>query len=140
MEPAIFIAIFVVAFPVLWVSGLYITADYGPWRTLAKLYPHDETATGTSYWFASLSMGLFSYKNCLTATANSEQLTLRVILPFRPFHPPVTIPRSAVSHVIQGRYGFLSSVRFQVADYDLRLLGGIATSTFWHSGSSLPRS
>lgn len=133
MEPIEFAIILGIAFPIVWFVGLYVMATFGPWSRLTKRYPHNKSVTGTSYWFVSLAAGWFSYSNCLTAVANRDYLTLRIILPFRLFHPPVSIPRSAVSHVTKNRFLFVSSVTFQLRNHELRLFGRVAESAFWQS-------
>jgi hypothetical protein len=131
MEMAFFLPLFVTAFPSVWVGALYIVSIIGPWSFLARHYPHDETVRGTSYRVVSMSAGLVSYSSCLTAIANDEFLTIKPLLPFRPFHPPFTLPRSAIHDVLTARFLFFRTVSFSVAGRELRLFGSVATATFW---------
>ncbi len=128
---------FVVGILALWlvlsVAGLFLMSRFGPWAKLARLYPHDDSFVGKTYWFVSLTYGLISYSNCLTATANSDRLSLRIIPPFGAFHPPFTLPRSAVSNVTTRRILFIRSVTFRVGDYHLRLFGSVANAPFWQA-------
>lgn len=131
MEMEFFLPLFVVAFPIVWVGVLYVISVIGPWSFLARHYPHDKSVQGTSYWFVSMSAGLVSYSNCLTVIANDEFLTIKPLLPFRPFHPPFTLPRSAIPDVLTARFLFFPTVSFSVAGRELRLFGSVTTATFW---------
>ena len=128
---AFFLPLFVVAFPIVGVGVLYVISVIGPWSFLARHYPHDKSVQGRSYWFVSMSAGLVSYSNCLTVIANDEFLTIKPLLPFRPFHPPLTLPRSAIQYVMKARFIFVQTVSFSVAGRELRLFGSVATATFW---------
>ena len=133
MEMAFFLPLFVVAFPIVWVGALYVVSMIGPWNFLARHYPHDETVRGTSYRFVSMSAGLVSYSNCLTVIANDEFPTIKPLPPFRPFHPPFTLPRSAIHDVLTARFLFFRTVSFSVVGRELRLFGSVATATFWRN-------
>jgi hypothetical protein len=133
MQPLTFLILFAVVFPVVWFGGLYLISVIGPWRKLSQEYPCIESVAGTSHWFVSLRVGPISYSNCLTAVSNTDHLTLMVLKPFRPFHPPFTLPRTAVTHVETGRFLFVPTVSFMIGDHELRLFGSVATSEFWLS-------
>ena len=133
MDPLTIVILFAVVFPIVWVGGLYLISSIGPWGQLSQEYPHVESVAGTSHWFVSLKVGPISYSNCLTAVSNPDHLTLTVLMPFRPFHPPLTLPRTAVTHVETGRFLFVPTVSFMIGDTELRLFGSVATSVFWQS-------
>ena len=69
--------------------------------------------------------------------ATDDRLTLRVMPPFDwflLFHPPFTLPRSAV-HGVQFTHvlGWIPCVTFRVAGFRLRLHGSVVKSAFWQS-------
>ncbi len=128
------VAFLAFASPPLWIFGLYGMARLGPWRSLAAEYPAIEVPSGTRYWFVSLQSGLFTYANCFYAIATNEHLTLRALLPFRPFHPAITFPRSAITDVtVGGGFWLFRSVSFSISGRDLTIYGPVAGSTFWQS-------
>ena len=131
MEPLAFVALFTVVFPIMWIGILYLISLIGPWGRLSKQYPHVESETGTSHWFVSLTAGPVSYSSCLTAVSDSNYLTLRTLFLLRLFHPPITLPRTAVTNIVTGRFLFVPTVSFMVGDQELRLYGSVASSAFW---------
>lgn len=116
---------------VSWFASLYAISLFGPWGALASMFPYDESVRGTTHGFVSLSVGLLSYSNCLKAISNRDQLTVMIMFPFRPFHPPFTIPRNEVTDIKVGRFLFVPRVKFVVASYRITMYGSIANSEFW---------
>ena len=128
------IALVAVAFPTFWIGCLYGMARIGPWRSLALEYPAVDLPSGSTYWFVSLQSGGFTYSNCLFAIASQEYLTLKPLLPFRPFHPAITLPREAVTDV-ESSNGFwmFRSVSFRVLGRRLKIYGPVVSSAFWQT-------
>jgi hypothetical protein len=133
MQPLSFVVLLSAVIPIVWIGSLYLISLIGPWGALSKQYPYVESISGTSHWFVSLKAGPVSYSNCLTAVSNSRYLTLRALLPLRPFHPPITLPRSAVTNIVIDRFLFVPTVSFMICDQELRLFGSVASSAFWQS-------
>jgi hypothetical protein len=96
------------AFMFFWSAVIASVSLIGGWHTLAKRYPREETtfriggASGDvqKFGWTTLKMGpkLFptNYGNCVTVTLSDDGLGLNVMLPFRPMHPPLLIPWSAI--------------------------------------------
>ena len=51
MELPAFIALFAVVFPIIWLGVLYAISTIGPWATLAKAYPHDDSVMGVAHCY-----------------------------------------------------------------------------------------
>jgi hypothetical protein len=120
---------------------MFALAHLGPWHRLATQYPADDPPHGTRYRFVSLGCGWVGYNNGLDAVATDDRLTLRVMPPFDwilLFHPPFTLPRSAVHDVQFSRVlGWIPCVTFQVAGFKLRLHGGVVQSEFWQTDAGI---
>jgi len=133
MPDWVLLAMIGAAFPVLWIGVLFVGAAVGPWRSLATQYPVDREFSGTRFMFLSLGSGLSSSSHCICDVVNDDHLTLPIGFLFRPFHPPFTIPRSAICDVVPGRFLFIHHVEFCVSGKKLKLYGSVTTSPFWES-------
>jgi|GEM_PF-4816370 len=127
------ISIIVVASLVLYMGICFSTAAIGPWRSLAIRFPYNESISGIHYRFVSMGAGVSSYSWCLSAIASSDHLTLWVFWPFRPFHPPMTLPRSEIAEIVAGRVLFMPYVAFCIAGERLKIYGPLAASSFWEA-------
>jgi hypothetical protein len=123
----------------LYLGLLRLMSVLGPWQRLAAQFPLENHALGaTRYWPVSLKAGLASYGNCLIVEADADWLTLIPMFIVRPFHPPITLPRSAVSQIHIDRFWFVRWVSFVVDDRPLQLYGRVVTSDFWNEPNLNP--
>lgn len=132
MDPSLFVAVMIVAISAGWCLVSFAVARLGPWSRLAQRYPTLDCAVGRRYRIVSLQSGWLTYNNCLCAVASETHLTLKTWLPFRLFHPPFTLPRTAVTNVHRRKLMFWSSVSFRIDNFDLKLYGSVAGAEFWN--------
>ncbi|TWU13654.1 hypothetical protein CA54_24890 [Symmachiella macrocystis] len=82
---------------------LFIMAEVGGWRRLAKTYACCEKIDGTTWWMQSGSMGgSTGYGLSLNITANDQGLRIAVVplvVFFGLFHPPLFIPWEEIQAV-----------------------------------------
>lgn len=129
-------ALMSVAFPIFWVGVLFAMSRLSGWNTLAQKFPFQETTGGDCFWIYSLGFATGYYGNCFYAIATLDQLTLHAIWPFQPFHPPITIPRSAVEDIAISRGTWIfQSVSCTISGRRLTMAGSIARAEFWKHGS-----
>lgn len=96
-----------------WSLVMMIAARVGGWHNLAMRFRREETAfrirdgKAEQYRWASLKMGSVyfptNYGNCVTVTLSSDGLGLQVMPVFRPMHPPLVIPWSAIEGCTLGK-------------------------------------
>lgn len=96
----------VVLLPFLFTGGLALVARFGGWSELAERYQCNKDFTGK---WKTCSYAQFSdwasYKGCISLAASSEGLYLKTYpsVLFRPFHPPLLIPWTAIKSVEESR-------------------------------------
>lgn len=101
---------FVSAYPLLvpalalvfWFMLMALMSRLSGWAALAEVYPAFESYDGAARRFSSISMerlkGLpTNYNGVVTLGADVRGLHLRILLPFRPYHPDLVIPWSDVA-------------------------------------------
>ncbi|ATY32229.1 hypothetical protein [Sphingomonas psychrotolerans] len=132
IHPAIFILLFLFAFPFFWIAVIGFIARQG-WREIAAAYPatSDAPPSARRVRFGSLSIGgkLMSpnYGSSIDGWFAQSGFWLRPFLPFRPFHPMIFIPWARVESVEQERKMLSKAVRVRLAGNmpDLLLLGSL---------------
>jgi len=132
IDPAIFVPLFLLAFPVFWIAIVWIIALQG-WRPVAGAYPatSDAPLSARRVRFGSLSIGgkLMSpnYGSSVDGWFSQTGFWLRPVLPFRPFHPMIFVPWARVESVEQARKQLRKAVRVRLAGNvpDLLLLGAL---------------
>lgn len=86
--------LFVVAF----VLGVLALISFGGWHQLAKKYPHQPPAGTKTFRFVSMGTDRgASYEFVLTVQADPHYIHLSTPFFYFPFHPPLSIPWSAVT-------------------------------------------
>ena len=128
LVPLLFIAV--------WVGALSLVARLGGWSRLAAAYRMWEPFEGYRKWFASGSLlrggssfGFpWNYDGCLIVGANADGLSVAVLPPFRPGHPPLFIPwRDVTAQVKKGWLRTTVILTFrQVPSVRLRVSLGLA--------------
>ena len=92
--------LFIVLFPILWLTVIGGLSIAGGWRDLADRYPMPEGFV--PHWYSTFSgarmRGGVSYSSCLKLGADARGLCVRPIWCFAPFHPPILIPWSDVEY------------------------------------------
>jgi hypothetical protein len=132
---------------VFWSLVMAKISYFGGWHTLGIRFRREDTKFsidgGTpveSYRWTSLKMGSnwfpINYGNCVTVTVGDKGLGLRVMLPFRPMHPPLLIPWSAVESCRLGKEFLIfdcASVQVNGLANPLRIYGraGQAIEEYW---------
>jgi hypothetical protein len=99
---------FVVSFLVLWTFILWIISRVSGWHRLAQQYGDTSLFSGEIVRFGSARIGWANYNGALNVGANDMGVYLAPMAIFRPFHPPLFIPWSAVES--QPFQGFPSGV------------------------------
>lgn len=117
---------------ILWIVIGYLTPILGPWRRLVRQYPtHQWSPSVSKARFVSMECGWASYGNCLTIDFGEDAMTVRMGLMLLPFHPPFTVPKSAIHHVRRGRLMFIDWIKFQVDDCQFLLWGPNTRTQFF---------
>lgn len=90
---------FVIIFPLFWCFVVLLISRIGSWHTLSKIYPAGtRTPEGEKHAGVMGRVGLANYKFVLTVTISPDGFFLEVMSLFRPGHPPLFIPWSAVTN------------------------------------------
>jgi hypothetical protein len=74
-------------------------ATLGGWTAIARQYPATGTPSGKSFWFQSGRFNWCDYNGCMTIRITDDGLRLSLPIPFRPGHPPIFLPWSALNVV-----------------------------------------
>lgn len=115
-----------------WIGIGYVSPILGPWGRLVSQYPVNQwSPTVSKAYFVSMDRGLMSYGNCLTIDFSEETLTVRMGLLLLPFHPPFTVPKSAIRNVRRGRLLFINWITFWVDDCRFLLWGPNTRTRFF---------
>lgn len=116
----------------LWVVIGYGASLLGPWKRLLAHYPVTQwMPTVSRAHLVSLDCGWMSYGNCLTLDFAEESFTVRMAWACLPFHPPFTVPKSAIRGVRRGRLLFIYWITFWVDDCRFLLWGPNARTRFF---------
>lgn len=91
--------IFAVFFVMAWSVVLSLLARLSGWSALAEHYEAADSFEGPTRRFQTISMARYrslpsNYGNIVNLGADARGLHLSLLLPFRPFHPPLVIPWS----------------------------------------------
>jgi len=93
-----------ILFCVGWIATAAFVSHVGGWALLAGSFRAAPGAVANRRFFCSGSLGIINYNACLIRAYSSEGLFLAVLPPFRPFHPPLFIPWSAMSRNAERSY------------------------------------
>ena len=113
----------VLGFPVIWCLALGAAAQLSGWNKLAKLYPDHDTHVDNWQGFCWGMFGIAGYKGCLWIAVAPQGLHIRTgpFWMFRPFHPPLMIPWSAIKSVDASTYWFRKVYRIELADVNVKI-------------------
>src|SRR5437879_535157 len=76
-----------------------LISNLGGWAAIARQYRATGTLSGKTFWLQSARFGWCDYNGCLTIRITDEGLRLSMLPPFRPGHPPIFLPWSALNVV-----------------------------------------
>ncbi len=86
---------------VMWVPALLVLSGISGWATLARSYRWTQPAPAGDRWFERGRVGIIGYNSTLRFALLNEGFFLGQVLPFRPGHPSLFIPWSAIQTVYQ---------------------------------------
>lgn len=76
---------------------LWFVSSMSGWRDLSEDFPSQNYSDYSSVLrFCSLRIRGIDYRSCVTVLVAPEHITLRILAPFRDFHPDISIP---ISHL-----------------------------------------
>ena len=95
-------------FAVFWIGIGALLSFVGGWHHLTSSFRASSGIDGKRFRFASMSLGYcVGYEHCLFITVGRSGVHLSILFLFRPFHPPLFIPWSAVEEVRPAKFLFL---------------------------------
>ena len=130
---------FAAFFALMWVGVSLLIATRSGWRSLAEVYRLDKEFEGSVWRLKSGRIGSANYSSCLTLGANERGMLLKVLLPFRLWHPPLFVPWSDVS-VVPGKgwvFHYLDFRFAQVPETRIRLRPRLGTLLLSAGGRDL---
>lgn len=117
---------FPVFFVAVWCGALGLVSLVSGWRSLAKHYRGEPASVVERVTFGSGQIGLLRahYNNSLSVSVGPSGVGLKVLLPFRLFHPPLLVPWSDIEGCERWKtFGLFDRTR-------LRLVGGAPPIVF----------
>ena len=103
-----------IVLPAFWCAVVLLLSYLSGWQALAASYEAKEPPRGTLFGGQSGSVGIVSYRNCLTVHAAKDGLFLTVPVVFRIGHKPLFIPWSAVRNRKPVKILWYETVSFEV--------------------------
>lgn len=115
---------FACLFPVFWIAVCLLISHFSGWFRLGGRFKAEKPAGGSSFNFVSGSMnhGLrpvfyaISFRSCLIVSFDPTGLSLKMLAPFRPGHPPLLIPWSGFQSAGSERRWLMQSAVLVVRD------------------------
>jgi len=87
---------------IAWIPLLTMLGMWSGWRRLAGLYPGRMVTRGRTVRCGSMVMGLTNYRSGVRLTADDSHLHFSMLAPFRPGHPPFSVPWSDITATRDG--------------------------------------
>lgn len=108
-DTAIAFLMFAIGFPAFWCTVYWLIAEWGGWKSLAKLYATKQQNDGEVFSWVSARLSFISnYRNCLTVSVSDAGVRVQPMLLFRFSHAPLFFPWHAIVALRETR-GFLKS-------------------------------
>jgi hypothetical protein len=123
----VLVVLFPLGFAAIWSSVCWLLAWIGGWQRLAHYYRCERSPNGQAIGGFWAMLGPVSYRGTLTLQAAPEGLYLSIMVLFRPGHPPLLIPWSAIKRQGTAAGGLFSWLTLELGDpkiTTLRLPGG----------------
>jgi hypothetical protein len=108
----------------IWCFGLYGASRMG-WSNLAQKYASTETYDGPWIGWQWAIFGFWgSYKGCIWIAINQDGIHLKTgpLNLFRPFHPPLYIPWSAIQSVKPKKYWLVNVLELDIKNINNKML------------------
>ncbi|PSH03030.1 MAG: hypothetical protein CXZ00_14405 [Acidobacteria bacterium] len=127
----------------LFCSILFLVSRLSGWAALARRFSSTEPFCGETWRWQSARFRFSSnFNNCLTVGANEQALYFSVIIPFRLFHPPLTIPWQEIE-VETGKvfFGFYDTARLRIGTEEritVRIYGKLVNRVRQAAGPAWP--
>ncbi len=109
----------VVGYPLLWAAIMGGVSSFGPWSRLVAKYPVNELNRPLlQARMVSMHSRWTSYGNCLTLDLDDHR-----VMPGFLFHPPWTVPKSAITRLTTGQFWGWNWIQFWIDDAKFSLWG-----------------
>jgi hypothetical protein len=102
------------AFAAWWCFIMWVVSRLCGWHALARHYRAENRFHGKHRRFSSVKVGSGNYSGCVTLGANSDGLSLAVMVLFRVGHPPLFIPWADLKPRIKKMWIFGEWLEFEV--------------------------
>jgi hypothetical protein len=103
-----------VAISAFWFLVVLVLSYVGGWQALAAAYSAQEPPRGTRHAGQSGSVGVVSYRNCLTVHVAPDGLFLATPFFFRFAHKPLFIPWSAIRNQKPVKFLWHEAMGFEI--------------------------
>ncbi len=132
--------------PLYLVSLMWVLSRLSGWDRLARRFRETGVFYGESWrWQSAQFRGWCGYNNCLTIGTSPEGLhieVMAVLIPFRLFHPPLTIPWNEIE-VETGKvfFGLRDTARFRLGSEEqvaMRVYGKLVNQIREAAGPGWP--
>ena len=100
--------------PAFWCAVVLLLSHVSGWQRLAASYPAREPPRGTRFAMQSGSVGLVSYRNCLTLHAAPDGLFLSLPFIFRIGHKTLFLPWSTIKNQKPFTFLWYEAISFEM--------------------------
>jgi hypothetical protein len=87
---------FLIGFPLMWASVMFLLSRIGGWSTLARRYRAEQPFTGQRFPYCSGTLGMVGYNKVLVLGVDERGLHIAVPKIFAIGHPALLVPWSQV--------------------------------------------
>ena len=101
-------------FAAFWCFVLMIISFVGGWHSLAGTFRATQPPSGRKFSGESGRLGWANYNGVLTVYVSQEGLYLSVMVLFKPWHPVLLIPWSAIHEIKSAKFFWMTLVSFDV--------------------------
>ncbi len=102
-------------FPVIWCTVLALLSMLSGWRSLGERFRAEGPPPEGRQWLVSGSVGWIDFSGSLVVGRSEAGLHLAAFPLFRPFHPPLLVPWSAITARKRTTYWFRRFDTLEVA-------------------------
>lgn len=106
-----------VVFPAFWCVALFLLSHIGGWRRLSQVYAAGKRpVSGHRHGHLFGRVGLVSYRGVLTVRVAEEGFFMEVMAIFRPGHPRLFIPWTAIRSRSPARFWLWPAERIEIGN------------------------
>ncbi len=98
----------------IWTFVSFISSIIGGWRALSGDFAAGGPVSGETHSFQSGRLRIINYNGMLKIVLADRGLYLAVFFLFRPFHPPLLVPWTAITNVREHRLFIFRYVAFDL--------------------------